>query len=230
MKKTLYVNGDSHVAGAYQNEMYQPNISFAGVLAEKFQLNYVNEALAGGSNNRIIRTSKKYLEKADPETTLVFIAWSTFERTEWFFQNEWHQISGQPLYQPTHRQKLNKLWKDYTDAFWNDTNEKSSIFYLSRSIEFQYYIKEFSEWLSKRKFKHLFCHSHSSFFYKPSGFEIKWDNNVWLFDDPYNNSITFCSKSVESGYKPDEHWHFNRDAHSHYAIYIEKEIEKFLSS
>jgi hypothetical protein len=230
MIKTLYVNGDSHVAGAYLDKMYQPDISFAGQLAKQSNLEYVNDAIAGGSNDRIIRTSKEYLKDADPSSTAVFIVWSTFERTEWFYENKWHQISGQPLYEPNSNQTLNKLWKEYTDAFWHDNNEKSSIFYFSRAIETQYKIKEFSDWLTNKGFKHLFCHAHSSFFYKKSGFEIEWDNTRWLFNKPYDHSFTFCNKIIELGNKPDLHWHFDENAHKDYADYISVEFKKFLSA
>ena len=230
MIKTLYVNGDSHVAGTYLDNMYQPDISFAGLLAKQNNLEYVNEAIAGGSNDRIIRTSKEYLKDADPSSTAVFIVWSTFERTEWFYENKWHQISGQPLYEPNSNQTLNKLWKEYTDAVWHDNNEKSSIFYFSRAIETQYKIKEFSDWLTNKGFKHLFCHAHSSFFYKKSGFEIEWDNTRWLFNKPYDHSVTFCNKIIELGNKPDLHWHFDENAHKDYADYISVEFKKFLSA
>ena len=230
MIKTLYVNGDSHVAGAYLDKMYQPDISFAGLLAKKHNVNYVNHALAGGSNDRIIRTSKEYLKDADPLSTAVFIVWSTFERTEWFYQNFWHQICGQPTYEPHDNQKLNKLWKEYTDAFWHDTNNESSIFYFSRAIETQYKIKEFSVWLNSKGYRHLFAHAHSSFFIKKSGFEIEWNDNVWLLNKPYDNSITFCSKVIELGHKPDQSWHFDDKAHRDYAEYISVEFDKFLSA
>jgi len=229
MIKKIYVNGDSHIAGAYLNDLYRPDVSFAGLIAKLNNLEYVNEAMAGGSNDRIIRTSKEYLINADPSSTAVMILWSTFERTEWFYENEWHQISGQPLYEPNSNHRLNKLWKDYTDAFWHDTKEKQSIFYFSRSIETQYKIKEFSEWLKRRKFKHLFGHAHSSFFYKKSGFEIGWDD-IWLFNKPYDHSVTFCNKSLEFGYKPDQAWHFDDQAHKNYANYISAEFKKFLSA
>jgi hypothetical protein len=230
MIKTLYVNGDSHVAGAYLDKMYQPDISFAGLLAKQNNLEYVNEAIAGGSNDRIIRTSKEYLKDADPSSTAVFIVWSTFERTEWFYENEWHQISGQPLYEPNINHGLNKLWKDYTDAFWHDTKEKQSIFYFSRAIETQYKIKEFSDWLTSNGFRHLFCHAHSSFFYKKTGFEIGWNDNIWLFNKPYDNTITFFNKSLSSGHRPDNWSHFGEIAHREYAEYISGEFKKFLSA
>ena len=230
MIKTLYVNGDSHVAGAYLDKMYQPDISFAGQLAKKHNVNYVNDALAGGSNDRIIRTSKQYLKDADPLTTAVFIVWSTFERTEWFYENKWHQICGQPLYEPNSNQKLNQMWKEYTNAFWQDTNEKNSIFYLSRAIETQYKIKEFSVWLTLKGFKHLFCHAHSSFFYKKTGFEIEWNDDIWLCNKPYDISVTFCSKVTDLGHEPDKCWHFDAKAHKDYADYISEEFDKFLSA
>ena len=230
MIKKLYVNGDSHVAGAYLDNLYQPDISFAGQLAKRYNLEYINDAKAGGSNDRIIRITKEYLKNADPSATAVFIVWSTFERTEWFYQNQWIPICGHPGYEPRWDKKLRDIWSQYTDAFWNDNNEKSSIFYFSRAIETQYKIKEFSNWLTSNGFRHLFCHAQNSFFYKKTGFEIGWNDNIWLFNKPYDNTITFYNKSLRSGHQPDAWSHFGETAHTDYADYISKEFIKFLSA
>jgi hypothetical protein len=228
MTKTLYINGDSHTAGTYSEFANDHERCFGALIAKKYNLNYKNDALGGGSNNRIIRTSKEYLKNADAENTVVLIGWSTFERTEWLVNDKWHQIAGQPQYEIKEKY-LDILWKNYTASFhksWEKEGKEESIFYLSRSIEAQYQIKEFSEWLSERNFKHLFFHAHSSFFYKKSIFEIEWPNDIWFQNKPYDLTVSFCNYSISKGYQPDHWYHFDYNAHRDYADFIEPELAK----
>ena len=230
LKKTLYINGDSHTAGTYLNDWYNHEKCFGALLSKKYNLNYINQAIAGGSNDRIIRTSKEHLTECDPKETIILIGWSTFERTEWFYKGEWYQICGQPQYEIKEKY-LDRLWEDYTNSFWKGVNEnqmEEKTFYLSRAIEAQYRIKEFGEWLTERKFKHLFFHAHSSFFSKKNSFQIEWPNNIWLQNQPYNPAVSFCSYALSKGHTPDKWWHFDYNAHSDYAKFIDLDFLKLL--
>ncbi len=95
----LYANGDSHTAGTYTNGECFYETSFSSLLAKRHNLDYFNHAWPGGSNKRIIRTSKEYLKDKDPTDTLVLVCWSSFERTEWYVDGIWHQICKQPMYE-----------------------------------------------------------------------------------------------------------------------------------
>lgn len=245
----LYVNGDSHLAATYQypgsdiSILQQYELSFAGLLAKKYNLDYINEAWPGGSNNRIIRTSKEFLKDKDPENTLVLIGWTTFERTEWYIDGIWHQICGEPLYEYNLRSNilppgfdikrwhssgtvwstLSNMWSNYTNRTLNDLEETGNIIFSSRALEFQYYFKEFSEWLTERNFKHMFLHTHDAFMLDDF-LKNDWNNDVWLFNDPYNLENSFTSKSKELGHKPDNWNHFSPEAHKDYADFIEQEF------
>jgi hypothetical protein len=231
MTKTLYVNGDSHTAGTtlqFPHHNYEK--CFGGLLAAKYNLEYKNDAIPGGSNNRIIRTSKEYLKYADAQNTVVLIGWSTFERTEWLVNGQWHQICGQPQYEIKEKH-LGMLWKNYTASFlksWEKDNKEEGMFYLSKTIEAQYQIKEFSQWLLERDFKHLFFHAHKSFFYKKSIFQIDWSNDIWFQDKPYDPTISFCNYSLSKGHQPDHWYHFDYNAHRDYAEFVEPEFAKLL--
>jgi len=231
MTKTLYVNGDSHTAGTtlqFPHHNYEK--CFGGLLAAKYNLEYKNDAIPGGSNNRIIRTSKEYLKDADAQNTVVLIGWSTFERTEWLVNGQWHQICGQPQYEIKEKY-LGMLWKNYTASFhksWEKDNKEEGMFYLSKTIEAQYQIKEFSQWLVERDFKHLFFHAHKSFFFKKSIFEIEWPKNIWFQDKPYDPTVSFCNYSLSKGYQPDHWYHFDYSAHRDFAEFVEPEFAKLL--
>ena len=92
--KKLWVNGDSHTAGSYHPQ----NVShpFGKQIAQRLNLEYTNIAQSGGSNQRIIRTTVDALIELDPKETLLLIGWSSWERTEWYWNNEWHAICGDP--------------------------------------------------------------------------------------------------------------------------------------
>jgi len=252
----LYANGDSHLAATYKYPgdehpiLDQYEMSFAGLLAKRHGLDYINESVAGCSNNRIIRTSKEFLKDKDPENTLVLIGWSTFERTEWYIDGVWHQICGESMYEYNFREELHppgfdkEFWSKNGDAWktlsymWNtyrsrimesdSSSNNGNTLYQSRAIEAQYYIKEFSEWLSERDFKHLFMHLSGQFWVVPL-FENNWNNDVWLFNNPYDPEISFTNKSEFLGHTPDQHYHFSPEAHKDYATFIEQEfINKLL--
>jgi len=224
MKKiNLYVNGDSHTAGTYLENLSDNKKCFSALLANRYDLTHTNEALAGGSNNRIIRLSKEHLRNADPTRTVVLIGWSTFERTEWHVDGQWHQICGQPLYE-IKIPKLKKYWKDYTDKVWNDPNWT---FYHARSIECQHDILDFHHWLKKKNFKHLFFHAHKEFTVDKI-FRLDWPGNIWLGNDPYNASLSFTQHSLKKGHSPDAWYHFDYDAHKDYADFIRGDFEKIL--
>lgn len=82
--KVLLANGCSHVAGS------ESTISFAAPLAEKMGMTAVNIALPGGGNDRILRTTIDYC--VSNPVDFVVIGWSTHERMELVFRDEWHHF------------------------------------------------------------------------------------------------------------------------------------------
>ena len=218
MIENLYVNGDSHIAGTF-SEWTDFERSFAGVLAKKYNLNYVNHGFPGGSNPRIIRTSKEYLRDKDPKSTTVLIGWSNPYRAEWLVKGKWYQVADHHTYEILDDPYLNSTWKNYFKSVWN---KECDTVMLNRAIESQYQILEFSRWLDDKGFKHLFLWGHKSFFHKRSVFEIEWPENVWIKNQPYNDKLSFCSHSLIKGHKPDKHNHFDHVAHRDYAEFIDQ--------
>jgi len=220
----LYVNGDSHTAGTYLDRSQNYESCFASVLARELDLHYENHSLAGGSNQRIIRTSKQHLTQMDPEDTAVLIGWSDTFRTEWFIDNEWVQIAPGDLYEIKHG-TVGRMHKQYVSTIWDS---RFDVTHLNRAIEQQYMIKEFSEWLSERGFKHLFLHGKGSFFKEPKKFEIEWEPNPWLMRQPYNYIHSFCDHSEAQGHTPDMWYHFGPEAHRDYASHIKPSVRRLL--
>ena len=98
----LYVNGDSHSAGAEavnthafaeDDRLYwglgrQPHpdnlrASYGCHLANHLGAILECDAESASSNKRIIRTTEEYLE-TNPKPDLIVIGWSTWEREEWY--------------------------------------------------------------------------------------------------------------------------------------------------
>ena len=100
----LYINGDSHAAGTDAEFSYgwaeddsefwdkgkcphpdNEQVSFGAVLSELLGCQRINQSQAGGSNPRIIRVTKKWIESHPKllKDTFMLIQWSTWEREEW---------------------------------------------------------------------------------------------------------------------------------------------------
>ena len=109
----LYVNGDSHSAGAeavnahafaeddpqYEHLGRKPHpdnlaVSWGKLLADKLCWDFYCDAESASSNARIIRTTKEYLQSYRHKPDLVVIQWSTWEREEWFLYFNWYQVNA----------------------------------------------------------------------------------------------------------------------------------------
>jgi len=213
---TLYVNGDSHTAGTYKNYFSNLEDCATALLAKKHNLNYINRARAGGSNNRIIRISKENLTAMDPNKTIVLIGWSTFDRTEWFEDGTWHQICGQPWYNVS----------DSLKARWTQHIETSQNNYEKLMAEWQEKIYEFHLWLKEKGFVHRFYHGHQSF--NKNINNVTWPDNVWVKNNAHENQLSFTGYSQLKGFKPDEYLHYDYEAHKQYADFLEDDLMQML--
>jgi len=219
MSITLYVNGDSHTAGTYKNYFSNTEECATALLAKKYSLNYVNRARAGGSNARIIRLSKENLAAMDPKTTVVFIGWTTFERTEWFEDGTWHQICGQPWYNVS--DSLKTRWREY--IAWSEDKEN----YYKLAIDWQNTIMDFHLWLKEQDFVHRFYHGHNCFDIEDK-YKVQWPDNLWVNNAPFDPDASFTKHSKNTGHIPDEYLHFDYNAHKSYAEFLEPSLKEML--
>ena len=95
----LYINGCSHAAGAEiefkeQTECY--NKSFGELTANQLGWKNHNNSAAGGSNDRIIRTTVNFIENYKISNNIhdlyVVIAWTGADRTEITFNGNTYQL------------------------------------------------------------------------------------------------------------------------------------------
>lgn len=130
--KVLYANGDSFVFGQeldgprtpeqfYHFSDYQRANCYTGQIADRFKLEYKNNALPGGSNQRIYRTLisdiTEMLQSYQPHEILVLIGITHSNRREFFFRG-WdsyypHLAHCEPFIDdPNHA-----LWKILTEQY-----------------------------------------------------------------------------------------------------------------
>lgn len=118
MITTIYANGDSWVAGngierdpQLSNRpsiTYTAELAWPARLAEKLRCNHINDAIGGGSNQRMIRTTLAFLDDWPVHRRselLVVIGWTSSERgeecvshgeaTQWSRMNAWQDFRDQ---------------------------------------------------------------------------------------------------------------------------------------
>jgi hypothetical protein len=225
--KKLWVNGDSHTAGSYSPcNVEQP---FAKQLAQALDLEYTNIALPGGSNNRIIRTTIEALPQLEPQETFILIGWSSWERTEWYWNNQWYAICGDPGYDIPEFAK--SRWRQHADHYANQFDNKISDHDLwTKSKEQEHAIWAFHQLLHNLGYKFLFFLGCANPFRwestQETSSQLPWLQNTWAHD-PYQP--TGFSEFCESrGHKKDDRWHFGQAAHTDWADYLVDIIESKL--
>lgn len=223
----LYVNGDSHTAEVYG----EGGQTATEQIAISLGLEYQNHALPGGSNQRIIRTTQSALKNLDPADTVIVIGWSSFERTEWFYKNQWHQICGDTQYQVD--PELQTLWQQHIDSWWCDDNHEC----WRRQAEQHVDIYIFHQLLTNLGYQHLFYQGCRTFFFdgcpqQDQEFRLPWED-IWLHD-PYIKLLPSGERIAESfshyveslGHQHvDDRAHYGQAAHDDWAQYIRPRIE-----
>jgi hypothetical protein len=218
--KTLWVNGDSHTAGSYSPvNVLNP---FAKQIAQKFEFDYKNIAQPGGSNQRIIRTTIEALPELDPQETFILIGWSSWERTEWYWNNQWHAICGDPGYDmPEFAQAR---WQQHADHYANQFDNKISDHDLwTKSKEQEHAIWVFHQLLHNLGYKFLFFLGCANPFRwestEKTSSQLPWLPDTWAHD-PYQPT-GFSDFSQSCGHQRDKWWHYGQAAHNDYFAFLE---------
>jgi hypothetical protein len=217
--KKLWVNGDSHTAGSYSPDNVEH--PFAKQLAEKFQLDYENIAWPGGSNSRIIRTAIEALPTLDPKETFILIGWSSWERTEWYWNKQWYNICEDPGYNIPDFAKSRS--QKNTDHYKNQFDSEISDHYMwTKCKEQEHAIWVFHKLLQNLGYKFLFfigCGTPFRWESKESiSSQLPWLPGTWAHD-PYL-PLGFMEFSHANGHQKDKLWHYGQSAHDDYAEYL----------
>jgi hypothetical protein len=223
----LYVNGDSHSAGAEAVNNYcfanddplywglgrkphpdNERASYGCELANTLGAILHCDAESASSNRRIIRTTEQYL-KYNPTPDLIVIGWSTWEREEWIHDDIHWQVNAGGIGDdwPDAIKEKYKNW--IADLQWQPIINKSHL-----------YIYNFHKRLEADGINHFFFTA-----YEP------W-TNVGQFDwngqylDPYNKDHTYFNWCKNNGFKTvkSDSYHFGADAHRAWSEFIYPKI------
>jgi hypothetical protein len=232
----LYVNGDSHSAGAeavnahafanddskFQMLGRKPHpdnlqASYGNLLANKLNSDFYCDAESASSNDRIIRTTKEYLQN-NPAPDLIIIGWATWEREEWLHDGVYWQVNAGGI--------ADDWPKEIKDRYRAWVIEQSDFEVINQKyIDVHRKIHDFHLFLEQAKIPHYFFNTFSDFGHlKVLGLEeLDW-NGCYL--EPYNHDYAYYYWLLANGYKTtrSDGYHYGADAHAAWADYLYDQI------
>jgi len=221
----LYANGDSHTAAAeavnphafaeddpnYWHQRRRPHpdnlaVSWGKLLSDRLKAHFVCDAESASSNDRIIRTTKSWIEQNSRNLyrTLIVIQWSTSEREEWLIDDEYYQInaSGIDMVPESHQQR----YKEYV----------ANVNWKKKTTQAHKKIWDFHQYLNSLNISHVFFNGNNDFS-KVSN-KQDWGANYISPYDPAGTYDAILSQSYQT-VSPDS-YHYGADAHRHWANYM----------
>ena len=241
----LYVNGDSHSAGAeavnthvfaeddylYRGLGRRPHpdnerASYGCELANSLGYILVCDAEGASSNSRILRTTQEYLKTNTPD--LLIIGWSTWEREEWLHNDIYYQVTaGGTDNVPI---ELHTRYKEWVVAQGELSRE-------NKMLAWHGIIYKFHRELSALNINHIFFNTYSNFS-AIKDFRLKTENstteNAICFDwgdsyvGPYDQHLTYFDWLKNAGFSTanPSSYHFKANAHSAWANLLYKLLGK----
>lgn len=213
----IYVNGDSHTAGAD----IIPGICFAQddprylaygrrphpeavvetwgyKVAQIFNQGFFCDAESGSSNQRILRTTRNFLDSTKDKTSAcVIIGWTTWEREEWQDGEDYVQVTASGTDSvPEHMAEEYKQW---VSAQTPSELERKRTQQYKEILELHHQMRELDV-------KHLFFHVNESV--QTQDFGLNWHPIVytkWLLEQGHQTSTG----------------HFDSKAHTAWANFIQ---------
>jgi hypothetical protein len=227
----LYVNGDSHAAaaecvnphawacddGLYWGMGQQPHpdnlrASFGCELANQLSAVLVCDAQSGCSNDRIIRTTRSWIEKNQSvlHDTFLVLQWTTWEREEWLYEEQYYQVGASGT--DSVPQALQEKYRHYIIGL--DWSEKI------RQAHDQ--IWQFHLELESQNIRHVMFNGNTDF--GQSQNRQDW-NNTYI--KPYDSAHTYNHVLRNNGFETvnPASWHFGADAHCFWAEYLLQYID-----
>lgn len=224
----LYVNGDSHSAGAEvagpwafaeddglywgMGRVPHPDnlrASYGCELANHLGAILTCDAESASCNARIIRTTKAWIENNKDNLNNVFmvIQWSTWEREEWVHDNTWYQVnaSGTDLVP----EELKDRYKQFViNVDWAECAKQAHLD-----------IWEFHCYLNELKIPHLFFNGNNHFEAIEPHERKNWGSK---YINPYSVEFTYNSVLKNNGFTTvnSDSWHFGADAHCFWGEYL----------
>jgi hypothetical protein len=227
----LYVNGDSHSAGAeavndycfaQDDSLYydlgrlphpdNEKASYGCLVANQLFAVLHCDAESASSNDRIIRTTREYIKQGKPNA--VIIGWSTHERQEWLHHNTYWQINAGGVGEdwPELVKEKYKFYIANIDWIMCEQQEHEKIW-------------QFHKELQEQEIPHLFFNSFSNFRHIPLQDREDWED---CFIEPYNPDMTYYNYLKDQGLTALPSYHYRADGHRKWAEYLMPHLTKLL--
>lgn len=224
----LYVNGDSHSAGAeavnahafaeddgayfYLGRAPHPEnaaVAWPTVLAKTLKAVLHNDSESASSNQRILRTTRAWINQNQrwlPETVML-IQFSTWEREEWLIDNIYYQVnaSGQDIVPDSHQAQY-RQWISRLDWRRAQTKAHLDIWQLHQELQ-------------DHHVRHVFFNGNNHFATLDAGQRLDWQNH---YIAPYDAELTYDAwlKSHRFVTVGPDSWHFGQAAHAAWANFV----------
>lgn len=231
----LYVNGDSHSAGAeavnsccFANDdpdfvllgrrPHPTNLrnSYGCLLSQALAYDFICEAESGSSNQRILRTTYKYLENNVPD--LVVIGWASWEREELIIDGETWQFSA-GLILEGHPPPSDAVKQRYKEWIVNRENVQQYCDHTQRE-----------QWalhlhLLENNIPHVFFNTYSALTVEE---KLDWGAN---YIGPYDHSQSYFNLLKSWGYTTvnPQSYHYGADAHVAWAKYLLNHLTNYIN-
>ena len=224
----VYVNGDSHSAGAEAVNDYcfaqddrayyalgraphpdNGRVSYGCNIANELYAILHCDAESASSNSRIMRTTRQYIRN-EGTPDIIIIGWATWEREEWLHDEVWWQVNA--------------------GGVGNDWPDTIKIQYQQYILDLDWAVAEqqaheniyqFHQELTDLKIPHLFFNTFNHF----SGEPKDWHN---CYVDPYDPNKTYWKWLTNAGYKSNQSYHFGADAHDKWADFLYPHLTQLL--
>jgi hypothetical protein len=233
----LYTNGDSHTAAAeavntfafaeddrlYFHLRRKPHpdnlaVSWTVALSNFLKMAYHTDAESASSNDRIIRTTKEWIENTkdtvEPQEVLMIIQWSTWEREEWVINGEKYQVNASGIDEvPDECVDQYKQW--IADINWDQ-----------KTYEAFLKIINFHEELNELGYEHIFFNGNNCFF------NIKEEDRYDFgksYIEPYLPEGTYDGWLQNNGFDKviTSNYHYGQEAHAAWAKHLLQHIIKY---
>ena len=159
-------------------------------------------AESASSNDRIIRTTREWLSTQGYDSDLlVIIQWSTWEREEWYNEddNQYYQVNASGI--------------DNVPAKWHTRYKEyvASVDWTTKTQQAHDDIWAFHQELESQGIKHIFFNGNNDFS------QIS-NQKIWgtSYIDPYDPKGTFSARIQQADIQTvaPNSWHFGKDGHS----------------
>ena len=225
----LYVNGDSHSAGAEAVNTYcfaeddplyshlgrQPHpdnlkVSYGQILANRYSATLICQAESGSSNARILRTTHNYLDAHRPN--IVVIGWATWEREEVEVDGVVYQFSAGLITDPF-PEAVKQRYKEWVVGREN---------VQKYSDQTQLKIWELHQRLIDSNIQHVFFNTFSGL--TPTE-RLDWQGHYF---QPYDHTQSYFKLLKAWNHKPvaEGSYHYSADAHITWADFLYNYLTK----